>query len=112
MILGALSIYPGLRLTHRVRFIHSDHFYNAPSSPLLLRSAPDYTARILYRSFTPKRTGNCRYKGLAQGPYVAARAGVKPTTLWLKVIDSTNATPRPRLWKSNGILHGFLVGSY
>jgi len=35
-------------------FIHSDHFYSAPSSPLLLRSAPD-TARILCRSFTPKR---------------------------------------------------------
>src|SRR6218665_4195904 len=35
-------------------FIHSVHFYSASSSPLLLRSAPD-TARILCRSFTPKR---------------------------------------------------------
>ena len=34
-------------------FIHSDHFYNASSSPLLLRSTPD-TARILCRSFMPK----------------------------------------------------------
>src|SRR6218665_720346 len=34
-------------------------------------------------------------KGLAQGPYVAASAGVEPTTLCLKVIDSTNAPPRP-----------------
>src|SRR6218665_1483543 len=36
-------------------------------------------------------------KGLAQGPYiyVAARAGVEPTTLRLKAIDSTNAPPRP-----------------
>src|SRR6218665_633301 len=40
-------------------FIHSGHFYSAPSSPLLLRGLPT-TARILYRSFTPKRTGNCR----------------------------------------------------
>src|SRR6218665_2852473 len=24
-------------------FIHSDHFYNAPSSPLPLRGAPDYS---------------------------------------------------------------------
>ena len=24
-------------------FIHSDHFYSAPSSPLLLRGAPDYS---------------------------------------------------------------------
>ena len=30
-------------------------------------------------------------KGLAQGPYMAARAGVEPTTLRLKAIDSTKA---------------------
>jgi len=41
-------------------FIHSGHVYSATSSSLLLRGAPDYTARILYRSFTPKRTGNCK----------------------------------------------------
>src|SRR6218665_2222603 len=39
-------------------------------------------------------------KGLALGPCWAARAGVKPTTHQLKVIDSTKAplrpTPRPR----------------
>jgi|SRR6218665_344200 len=41
--------------------IHSGHFYSAPSSTLLLRGAPDYsTYSLLYRSFTPKRTGNCR----------------------------------------------------
>ena len=34
-------------------------------------------------------------KGLTQGPYVAARAGVEPTTLRLKVIVSTKAPPRP-----------------
>ena len=34
-------------------------------------------------------------KGLAQGPYLAARAGVEPTTLRLKVIVSTKAPPRP-----------------
>src|SRR6218665_830909 len=32
-------------------------------------------------------------KGLAQGPYMAARAGVEPTTLRLKAIDSTKAPP-------------------
>ena len=37
-------------------------------------------------------------KGLAQGSYVAARAGVEPTTLRLRVIDSTNASPRPVWW--------------
>jgi len=35
-------------------FIHSGHSSSASLSPLLLRSAPD-TARILCRSFTPKR---------------------------------------------------------
>src|SRR6218665_341812 len=34
-------------------------------------------------------------KELAQGPYVAARAGVEPTTLRLKVIVSTKVPPRP-----------------
>src|SRR6218665_1224578 len=33
-------------------------------------------------------------KGLAQGPYVVARAGVEPTTLRLKIIVSTKAPPR------------------
>ena len=34
-------------------------------------------------------------KGLAKGSYVAARAGVEPTTLRLRIIDLTNAPPRP-----------------
>src|SRR6218665_2407750 len=34
-------------------------------------------------------------KGLAQGPYVTARVGVKPTTLRLRLIASTNAPPCP-----------------
>jgi len=33
-------------------------------------------------------------KGLAQGPYVTARAEIEPTTLRLKVIDSTKAPSR------------------
>src|SRR6218665_235845 len=37
-------------------------------------------------------------KGLAQGPYVAARAGVEPTTLRLKVMVSTKARPRPTIY--------------
>jgi len=31
---------------------------------------------------------------LAQGPYLAARAGVKPITLRTKGVDSTKAPPR------------------
>src|SRR6218665_914957 len=32
-------------------------------------------------------------EGLAQGPYMVARAGVEPMTLWLGVIDFTKAPP-------------------
>ena len=53
-------------------------------------------ARILYRSFTPKRTGNSTgHKGLDQGPYVVDRAGIEPTTLRLRVLDLTNAPRHP-----------------
>src|SRR6218665_219273 len=80
-------------------FIHS--FILAISiTPLQVHyysEAPPNTARILYRCFTPKRTGNCN-KGLAQGPYVAARAAVEPTTLRLRVIDLTNA---PKVFASS-----------
>ena len=34
-------------------------------------------------------------EGIAQGPYVAARAGFEPTTLRSKGIDSAKAPPRP-----------------
>jgi len=48
-------------------FIHSCYFYGASSSPLLLRGAPD-TARILCRSFTPKRHRQLRVKDLPNVP--------------------------------------------
>src|SRR6218665_1506183 len=76
-------------------FINSGNFYSASSSPHLLRGAPDYITRILYRSFKPKRTGNCRLRTCPMSVHVAARVGVEPTTLRLKVIASTNAPPRP-----------------
>jgi len=34
-------------------------------------------------------------EGLAQGPYVAARAEVEPVTLRTKGVDITNDHPRP-----------------
>ena len=36
-------------------------------------------------------------EGLAQGPYVVARAGVEPITLRTKGVDSTNAPPTPHV---------------
>src|SRR6218665_130256 len=64
------------------------------------------TAWILYRRVSHRGAQATASKGLAQGPYVAARVGVEPTTLRLKVIDSTNAPPRPTLfidiWQVDG----------
>ena len=62
----------------------------APLQVLYYSEALPTTARILYRSFTPRRTGNL--------PKVAARAEVEPTTLRLKVIVSTKAPPRPTIY--------------
>src|SRR6218665_268041 len=65
-------------------FIHSGNFYSASSSPLLLKGTPD-TARIPCRSCwsfrreAPQATAS---EELSQGPYVAAIAGIEPTTLW------------------------------
>src|SRR6218665_668621 len=52
-------------------------------------------------------------EGLAQGPYMAAGAGVEPTTLWLKVIDYTKAPPRlsARLHKLNLLLSKYTIYS-
>ena len=92
-------------------FIHSDHFYSATWSPLLLRSAPD-TARILCRSFTLKRHRQLWVKDLPKVPiYLAARAGVEPMTLRLKAIDSTNAPPGPTRHKQAAIVSGPLFFS-
>src|SRR6218665_3027797 len=44
----------------------------APLQVLYHSEALPTTAQILYRSFTPKRTGN--FAGRAQGPYMTARA--------------------------------------
>ena len=91
------------------QLIHLQYFHSfipaisiAPLQVLYYSEALPTTARIPYRSFTPKRTGNGTGKGLAQGPYVAARAWVEPTTLRLKVIVSTKAPPRPT-FLSNGL---------
>jgi len=71
-------------------FIHSGYFYSFSSSPLLLRDAPD-TARNTVPEFHPEAPQATVSEGLAQGPYVAARAGVEPMTLRTKGVDSTNA---------------------
>src|SRR6218665_710467 len=61
-------------------------------------------------------------KGFAQGSYMAARAGVEPTTLLLRVIASTNVPPCPTddsmaamiaSWKDNVIEFAlFVIATY
>src|SRR6218665_238715 len=73
-------------------FIHSGHFYSAPSATQRRsRLQHGYCIGVSRRS--AQATAG---KGLAQGPYgyMTARAGVEPTTLRLKVIDSTKAPSR------------------
>jgi len=67
---GRVSQLPGeaeLADTYIQSFIHSGYLYSASSSPLLLGSVPD-TARILCRSFVPKRHRQLRVKGLPKVP--------------------------------------------
>ena len=66
----------------------------APLQVLYYSEALPTTARILYRSFTQSAQATAG-KGLAQGPYAVARAGVEPITLRLKVIVSSKVPPRP-----------------
>src|SRR6218665_479605 len=89
-------------------FIHSGYFNSASSSPLLLRGAPG-TARILCRSFALKsRAHATASKGLAQGPYVAAR--FEPTTLQSTAIDSTSEHPLPTFVLAALAEFGFILG--
>src|SRR6218665_2369035 len=73
-------------------FIHSGHFYRAPFKP----STTQRHSRLQHGyciGVSRRNTQATAGKGLAQGPYVAARAGVEPTTFRLKVIVSTKAPP-------------------
>jgi len=94
-------------VTYFHSFIHSDHFYSASSSPLVLKSVPD-TARILCGVSCRSATGNCELR-TSQGSYVMARAGVKPTALRLKAVDSTKAPPCPTNVVSSAYLKLFSV---
>src|SRR6218665_3661057 len=71
-------------------FIHSGHFYKSITTQRRSRLQHGYCIGVSRRSAQETVS-----KGLAQGPYVAAKAGVDPTILWLRVIDLTNAPPRP-----------------
>jgi len=48
----------------------------------------------LFHAEAPHATAS---EGLTQGPYLAARAGFKSTTLRAKGVESTNAPPHPMI---------------
>src|SRR6218665_4000291 len=76
-------------------FIHSFRpFLKRPFKSSTTQSAPRLQHGY-YIGVSRRSAQATAGKGLTQGPYVAARAGVEPTTLRLKVIVSTKAPPRP-----------------
>src|SRR6218665_3730010 len=79
-----------LLFSHSHSFIHSFRLFlfrlfKSPTSQRRswhsMETVPEFHAEA------PRATVS---EGLAQGPYVAARAGVEPTTLRTKGVDSTN----------------------
>src|SRR6218665_1507015 len=84
IILCTLYIYIPLTKYDRKPFIHSGYFYSASQYP---------TDTVLeFHAEASQATAN---EALAQGPYVAARAGFVPVTLQTKGAESTNEPPRP-----------------
>jgi len=79
-------------------FIYSGCFYSTSSSQLLLLTSTQ--RRFIHSTNTvseihakvPHATAG---EGLALGPYVAARAGFKPTTFQMKGVESTNEPSHP-----------------
>src|SRR6218665_711741 len=75
-------------------FIHSfGHFYSAPSRPLLLSGARDYSKDTV-SEFHAEAHRQVQVKDLPKVP-TWRLAGVEPTTLRLSAIDSTKAPPCP-----------------
>src|SRR6218665_2660813 len=87
---------------------NKDSFIHSFILAISIAPLPSYTQRRSrlqrgYRIGVSRRSAQAIVgKGLAQGPYMAARAGVEPTTLRLKAIDSTKAPPCPTYHSVSG----------
>src|SRR6218665_1331354 len=92
-----MHTYTHTNYTYRIIMIMIiDHFYSATSSTTTQRRSRLHHG---YYIGVSRRSAQATVgKGLAQGPYVTARAGVEPTTLRLKVIASTNAPSPPSIF--------------
>ena len=86
-------------------FIHSDPLYSAYSCPLLLRSATD-TARILCRSFTPKRHRQLRVKDFPKVPTWRLERDSNPRLSGRKISTQImrNHVPRRGTWWRGGVI--------
>ena len=84
-------------------FIRSSYFYSTSSSPLLLRGSPD-TARILCRSFTPKRHG--QLKDLPKVPTWRLERDSNPQPFGRKAtnLSMNHHAPRMHRMKTNSRL--------
>src|SRR6218665_1269123 len=81
-------------ICNHLSFIHSGYLYSTFSSPLLLRSAPDYSINTL-SELTPEVLQKPVSEGLVQSAYVAAGVGFKLATLRTQVTELTHEPPRP-----------------
>src|SRR6218665_56838 len=78
-------------------FIHTGYIYSTSSSPLLHRGAPD-TARILCRSFTPKRHRQLRVNDLPKVPTCWLEWDSKPRPFGRKALNLPTSHPAPQLY--------------
>ena|SRR6218665_3954687 len=70
-------------------FLNSGYLYSTSSSSLLLRGALNYSIDIVLE-LTHRSTTS---EGLAQDPYVVARLGFEPVTLWTQGTEHTTEPP-------------------
>ena len=79
-------------------FIHSflQRLFKSTTTPRRSRQSTDTESE--FHAKAPQATES---EGLAQGPYVAARAGFEPTTLRPKGDETTNEPPRPTWFTLN-----------
>src|SRR6218665_3565374 len=78
-------------------FIHSGHFYSAPSSPLLLRGAPDYSTDTVLE-FHADAHRQLQVKDLPKVPTWRLERESNPRPSG-SVIVSTKSPPRPTCFK-------------
>src|SRR6218665_500372 len=76
-----------------IHFVNSGHFYSAPSSPLLLRGAPDYSTDWSFTEFHAEEHRQLQVKDLFKVPTWRLERESNPRPSGLKVIVSIKAPP-------------------